>query len=473
MYEYAPQADQLASQGRYGDSMMVHMNPLEVALMNKMSGNQMTVNPRTGQPEAFAFLLPLLGSIGGTALGAGGGLAALGLTGGTALAAGAGGALGSALGQTAATGSLKEGLKTGLLSAATAGAAGALSGGLSAGTEAARAAGTEAAKGGILSQVAPQAAAEAGADYAARAAQQAAIAGNVSGALPGGAAALQPSFDALPRAVGTSPPVAPSSLDLLKAAALPGAFSGVVGASQYVPGFEDDDPDFLGKRSNIPEASPPTRRLDPTVMGQQGMGERLFFNDPNPNAMSGNRPMSTGSSFASAANKYGGNVSRMQEGGLASIDPNAMPAPMPQEMMASSMDADMSAPTLEEQVMMQSESGREDSARVFNEAVSALMGQHPAPKEVLRRFLEIFGEERLMALVDQVRRKMESPQEGRMVMGQGEDGVDNIPASVEGEQPVLLANNEYILPEKVTTAFGNGDPGAGAELLDEMVANVQ
>ena len=469
MYEYAPQADQLASQGRYGDSMMVHMNPLEVALMNKMSGNQMTVNPRTGQPEAFAFLLPLLGSIGGTALGAGGGLAALGLTGGTALAAGAGGALGSALGQTAATGSLKEGLKTGLLSAATAGAAGALSGGLSAGTEAARAAGTEAAKGGILSQVAPQAAlAPEKAFQAAKAAQQAAIAGNVSGALPSGAAALRPSLDALPGAVGTSP----SSLDFLKAAALPGAFSGVVGASQYVPEFEDDDPDFLGKRSNIPEAPPPTRRLDPTVMGQQGMGERLFFNDPNPNAPSGNRPMSTGSSFASAANKYGGNVSRMQEGGLASIDPNAMPAPMPQEMMASPMDADMSAPTLEEQVMMQSESGREDSARVFNEAVSALMGQHPAPKEVLRRFLEIFGEERLMALVDQVRRKMMSPQEGRMVMGQGEDGVDNIPASVEGEQPVLLANNEYILPEKVTTAFGNGDPGAGAELLDEMVASV-
>ena len=63
MYEYAPQANQLANQGRFGDSMMVHMNPLEVAVMNQMSGNQITVNPTTGQPEAFAFLLPLLGSI--------------------------------------------------------------------------------------------------------------------------------------------------------------------------------------------------------------------------------------------------------------------------------------------------------------------------------------------------------------------------------------------------------------------------
>ena len=100
------------------------------------------------------------------------------------------------------------------------------------------------------------------------------------------------------------------------------------------------------------------------------------------------------------------------------------------------------------------------------------MGQHPAPKEVIRRFLEIFGEERLMSLVDQVRKKVEMPQEGRMVMGQGPDGMDNIPASVEGQQPVLLANNEYVLPEKVTSAVGNGSPEMGAEVLDEMVAQV-
>ena len=113
MYEYAPQANQLANQGRYGDSMMVHMNPLEVAVMNQMSGNQMTVNPTTGQPEAFTFLLPLLGSIGGTALGAGGALGGIAGIGSlhAATQAAIGGALGSAFGQTAATGSLEEGLK--------------------------------------------------------------------------------------------------------------------------------------------------------------------------------------------------------------------------------------------------------------------------------------------------------------------------------------------------------------------------
>jgi len=427
MYEYAPQANQLANQGRYGDSMMVHMNPLEVAVMNQMSGNQMTVNPTTGQPEAFAFLLPLLGSIGGTALGASG---ALGLGSGF-LASAVGSGLGTALGQTAATGSLKEGLKAGLISGATAG----ISGGLGGASEG-------------LASLGTQKAVDAGKAFqAAQAAKDAAK----------GLASFGPGVTSVPTTTFT---------DVLKASAIPGALTGAVGASQYVPEFKDDDPNFLGgKPKDIPEALPPSRMINPMAPMQPGAGEKLFFSDPNPNPQSGNRPQ-----FADIAQKYG-SVGRMQEGGLASIDPNAMPSPMPPPVPNEMMGEPL-VDELEQSQMMQSEGGREDMARVFNDAVAALMGQHPAPKEVIRRFLEIFGEERLMSLVDQVRKKVEMPQEGRMVMGQGPDGMDNIPASVEGQQPVLLANNEYVLPEKVTSAVGNGSPEMGAEVLDEMVAQV-
>lgn len=425
MYDYSPQANQLADQGRYGDSMMVHMNPLEVALMNQMSGNKMTINPTTGQPEAFAFLLPLLASMGGTALGAGGGLAAIGLGGlGTgALAAGVGGALGSALGQTAATGSLKEGLKAGLLSGATAGIAGALAPAATAGKDI-----------GLLGKVGGQ-------------------------GITRAQMALMPGR--LPTSVGKMATL--GAKEALKQSIIPGAVTGAVGASQYQAPFKDDNPDFLGKRSDIPEAAPPTRRLNPMAMAPGGLGERQYFTDDALTQQSGVRPPQR---FSDIASKYGG-VTRMEEGGLASLDPDAMQAPIPQSMQ----DA-MQPPMPEDQAMMQSEGGREDTARVFNEAVAALMGEHPAPKEAIRRFLEVFGEERLMALVGQIREKMESPQEGRMVMGDGPDGVDNIPASVEGQQPVLLANNEYILPEKVTSAVGNGNPNAGAEVLNEMVAQV-
>lgn len=54
-------ANLLATKGRYGDSMMVHMNPIEVQGLASMSPTgSLTINPDTGQPEAFLpFLAPL------------------------------------------------------------------------------------------------------------------------------------------------------------------------------------------------------------------------------------------------------------------------------------------------------------------------------------------------------------------------------------------------------------------------------
>jgi hypothetical protein len=62
------QTQNVANQGRYGDSMLLHVNPAEVkGLAQAMP---ITVNPETGQPEAFLpFLAPLLGSaLGGSLL---------------------------------------------------------------------------------------------------------------------------------------------------------------------------------------------------------------------------------------------------------------------------------------------------------------------------------------------------------------------------------------------------------------------
>ena len=114
MFPMQPMAQQMAQQGRYGDSMMVHMNPIEVAGIASLSPTgQLTTNPMTGQPEAFLpFLAPLLGSfLGSTALT---GLGAGGILGATGLSSAAAGAIGSGLATTAVTGDLKEGLLSGL-----------------------------------------------------------------------------------------------------------------------------------------------------------------------------------------------------------------------------------------------------------------------------------------------------------------------------------------------------------------------
>ena len=103
------QTKNVAAQGRYGDSMLLHVNPAEVKGLS--SAMPITVNPQTGQPEAFLpFLAPLLGSMGFSAL-AGTGL--LGTTIG-GLSAGALSGIGAGLAQTAVTGDIKEGLKAGL-----------------------------------------------------------------------------------------------------------------------------------------------------------------------------------------------------------------------------------------------------------------------------------------------------------------------------------------------------------------------
>ena len=88
--------DQMAQHGRYGDSMLVHMNPVEVAGIASLSPTgSLTTNPVTGQPEAF---LPLL--FGGL-----GSLLKLGALGTGVL---------TGVGTAAVTGDLKRGLISGL-----------------------------------------------------------------------------------------------------------------------------------------------------------------------------------------------------------------------------------------------------------------------------------------------------------------------------------------------------------------------
>lgn len=108
-----PMAQQLQSQGRGDDSMLVHMTPDEVNSLQGLalaSGGSLTINPETGLPEA-GWLGKLLPTILGAAL------AATGV--GAPLAAGIVGA-----GQFARTGSLKKGLMAGLGAFGGAGMAG-------------------------------------------------------------------------------------------------------------------------------------------------------------------------------------------------------------------------------------------------------------------------------------------------------------------------------------------------------------
>lgn len=115
-----PQAEQMAQYGRYGDSMLVHMNPAEVQGIASLTPGGLTTNPVTGQPEAFAFLIPMLASMAAPgAFTAAAGALGTGALGSTLAAIGANsalaGAIGSGLATTAMTGDLKKGIASGLM----------------------------------------------------------------------------------------------------------------------------------------------------------------------------------------------------------------------------------------------------------------------------------------------------------------------------------------------------------------------
>ena len=117
-------AEQLASQGRYGDTMLMHVNPAEVeGIAALVPGGQLPRNPMTGQPEAFIGMIlgmlakPLL-TKGVAALGAKAGAGALG-TALTGLAGSSAAMTGitSGLIETARTGDIKKGFTSGLMGA--------------------------------------------------------------------------------------------------------------------------------------------------------------------------------------------------------------------------------------------------------------------------------------------------------------------------------------------------------------------
>lgn len=146
------QAEAIASKGRFGDSTLVHMNPMEVDVLRSMTpNNQLTINPDTGQPEAF---LPLLLALGGGLLGAAAPIGALGALGGSVGLA----ALGSGIGTTIETGSLEEGIKAGLISGVLGGVGGRLFEGFGAAKDVATGVGQ--ATGQVGTEVGKQTAAE-------------------------------------------------------------------------------------------------------------------------------------------------------------------------------------------------------------------------------------------------------------------------------------------------------------------------
>lgn len=62
---------------------------------------------------------------------------------------------------------------------------------------------------------------------------------------------------------------------------------------------------------------------------------------------------------------------------------------------------------------------------------------------------------------------------GRYLQGKTDGMADEIPSSIDGEQPAALSHGEFVIPADVVSHLGNGNSDAGAQKLYEMMARIR
>jgi hypothetical protein len=63
--------------------------------------------------------------------------------------------------------------------------------------------------------------------------------------------------------------------------------------------------------------------------------------------------------------------------------------------------------------------------------------------------------------------------EGGLLVGDGDGMSDNIDANIDGQEPVRLADGEFVVPPHIVSMIGNGDHAAGSKLLDQLLPMVR
>jgi len=491
-------AQHLASRGRKGDSMLVHMAPEEVSglqALAKAAGGTLTLNPDTGLPEAnfLKQLLPMIIGAGITA--ATGGAAAPWMIG-----------LGMGGLETVRTGSLEKGLMAGLGAYGGAGLAGGLAAaGAASPTAAAQALGTPAATG-------------AGSQSAMLAAQNAGFG--------------QAGIDALASSAGTAAGAAPVATNVFSAGA--NALGTEAGRSAALSSMGGG----MGAAKYGLAALSPAMQIDPATPYDGGKANYEYTYDPNTSSytqvpvgtrdkmgrtpsyyavggpiqdMSDRNQMETlmanggqmfagggqinlqgtfdmgggggGGQFGQAnANGYqaagSGNSNQLFSGGFGTpggIDPRAaqadpegfqrwqqMAQQREQQMPGSTMMSGMGGGFPGQLQGLQEQMRSGDFSR-YGQAMSLPGRPGGGFAEGGMASMARGGPSHLGDYSDG----------GRLLKGPGDGVSDSIPATIADKRPARLADGEFVVPARIVSELGNGSTEAGARKLYAMMDRVQ
>ncbi len=119
---------------------------------------------------------------------------------------------------------------------------------------------------------------------------------------------------------------------------------------------------------------------------------------------------------------------------------------------------------------------RANDKEIISNAVKAIQGMSETPEQDLGQFLSRYGEGPLRDLVERVQSgafEFEAMKSEGQINGVGDGMDDMIPATLEGEQDVVLSDGEFIVPADVVSGLGNGSSNAGSKALYEMMDRVR
>ena len=115
---------------------------------------------------------------------------------------------------------------------------------------------------------------------------------------------------------------------------------------------------------------------------------------------------------------------------------------------------------------------------VIVNAVNAIKGLMPEDQAAvaLAMFVQEYGKEALESLVDDVRSGEYENVGGKangMIDGGGDGMSDSVPATIDGQEDLLVSKDEYVVDAPTVSMIGNGSSDAGAKKLDKMREEVR
>ena len=410
-------AQGLASLGRHGDSMLMHVSPAEVeglSALGKMTGHKLHTNPHTGMPEAFdfgSFLASLLPTAAGFMMGGPAG-AALGIKSGTAAATLAPIAAGMATGA-AVAGAKGDDMLTGTLM----GGLGGFGGGNLAGTFG-----------------------KMGANTAAQTAQEAIKGGYVPGTVEGANVGLQSQI--MPASMTASAPaIAPTVGENIMSGVSQFA-SDPMGkgfdAFKQAGGTAFDLAAPVGMAGLAGVQGDMYPEMD-TSLEEKRKAEENKYRDPRTGLL--NLAQASPGLRLATGGTVNTNSSTISSGGIQDLYGT-------NDQTTGTQNLSKEGYGIGRLNSLAAEGSRAKAADTFY----AMGGP--------------------IAFADGGIFELEAAK-GGYLDGQGDGMSDSIPATIEGKQPARLADGEFVIPADVVSHIGNGSSKAGSKQLYAMLDRIR